>query len=143
MGPYTFSKYKVLWQEQAHEMKSCVVSTIFNERLGDKVVLTDSKVLFLSLDNEEEAYYVCGILNSKIIETVIQNYTINTNRGIDIVNNIKIPKYSSRNIKHKDIVGYSKQAHAAYLQNDIETMKRCEDKINEIVPKVFVNKKSS
>lgn len=143
VGPYTFSKYKVLWQEQAHEMKSCVVSTIFNEGLGDKVVLTDSKVLFLSLDNEEEAYYVCGILNSKIIETVIQNYTINTNRGIDIVNNIKIPKYSSRNTKHKDIVGYSKQAHAAYLQNDIETMKRCEDKINEIVPIVFVHKKSS
>ena len=137
VGPYTFSKYKVLWQEQAHAMRSCVVSTIYHEALGEKVVLTDSKVLFLSFDSEDEAYYVCGILNSENIEVVIQNYTINTNRGIDIVNNIRIPQFSEDNELHKNIAYYSKLAHKAYIQKDTPQIKVCEDKINEIVPLVF------
>lgn len=140
VGPYTFCKYKVLWQEQAHAMKSCVVSTINHEGLGDKTVLTDSKVLFLSFDSEDEAYYVCGILNSENIEIVIQNYTINTNRGIDIVNNIKIPQYSAMNKQHKEIAQFSKLAHKAYIQKDLACIKECEDKINEIVPKIFNQK---
>ena len=118
-------------------MKSCVVSTINHEGLGDKTVLTDSKVLFLSFDSEDEAYFVCGILNSANIEIVIQNYTINTNRGIDIVNNIKIPQYSATNKQHKEIAQFSKLAHKAYIQKDMACIKECEDKINEIVPTIF------
>lgn len=137
VGPYTFCKYKVLWQEQAHAMKSCVVSTISHLGIGEKVVLTDSKVLFLSFDNEDEAHYVCAILNSKNIETVIQNYTINTNRGIDIVENIKIPLFDPDNIEHQEISSLSKQAHLSFKQNHFEKIIECEDQINKLVSKIF------
>ena len=62
---------------------------IDDEFLGKKNVVTDSKVLFVSFDTEEESHYLCGILNSRIIGDIIEAYTIDTQsiaRRVDFVN---------------------------------------------------------
>lgn len=43
-----------------------------------------SKVLMLGLENAEEAYYVCRIINAEDIVKVIDGYAISTNRGVDV-----------------------------------------------------------
>lgn len=119
-------------------MNCCVVSTLDDKYLGKKTVVTDSKVLFVSFDNELEAYYLCGILNSSEIEEIIKSYTINTNRGVDIVKNIKIPTYNANNEYHNSIANFSKCAHLYYEAKNEIKIKEYERLINEMVPKVFI-----
>ncbi|PKL45327.1 MAG: hypothetical protein CVV39_08060 [Planctomycetes bacterium HGW-Planctomycetes-1] len=116
IGTYTFAPYKVAWKEQGKNMTACVVSTKYDGVLKGKQVIPDSKVLFCALDDKEEAHYLCAILNSKPITDLIEGYTINLQRGTDILENVKIPKYDSKNKLHASLSSLSERAHNLYLQ---------------------------
>ncbi|MGD0784494.1 MAG: N-6 DNA methylase [Sedimentisphaerales bacterium] len=116
VGTYTFAPYKVVWKEQGKNMISCVVSTKHDGVLKGKQIIPDSKVLFCALDDKEEAYYLCAILNSKPITDLIEGYTINLQRGTDILENVKIPKYDSKDKLHVSLSSLSERAHDLYLQ---------------------------
>lgn len=137
VGPYTFCKYKVLWKEQSKAMHSCVVSNLSDEYVTDKEVLMDSKVLYVSTNNEMEAYYLCGLLNSKIVEQIVQGYTISTNRGVDIVKNIGFPKFDENIKSHIIVAEASKKAHQAFKVGDFEKIRDEEEIIDLNIPKVF------
>ncbi|MBQ1393259.1 MAG: SAM-dependent DNA methyltransferase, partial [Lachnospiraceae bacterium] len=119
VGEYTYAPYKVLWKEQTGSMSAVVVSTylksiphadpkLFTE---DKIIVVDSKVLMLDVYNEMEAYYVCGIINAPIITEIVDGYAISTNRGVDVLKYIAIPKYNAANEKHSYIAEISKCIH--------------------------------
>lgn len=119
VGEYTYAPYKVLWKEQTGSMSAVVVSTylksipyadpkLFTE---DKIIVVDSKVLMLDVYNEMEAYYVCGIINAPIITEIVDGYAIPTNRGVDVLKYIAIPKYNAANEKHSYIAEISKCIH--------------------------------
>ena len=125
VGEYTFSPYKVLWKEQAGSMSAVVVSsyyesvpgadkTIFSE---DKTIVVDSKVLMLDVYNEAEAYYVCGIINAPDIINVVDGYAVSTNRGVDVLKYIAIPKFNVRNDLHVSIATVSKNIHVLAREN--------------------------
>ena len=137
VGEYTFKPYKVLWQEQARRLDCCVVSTLSDDFIEDKIVVTDSKVLSVSFDSEYEAHYLCAILNSKDIELIIQGYTINTNRGTDIVKNIRIPKFSNKNPYHIKVAELSIEAHKAYIDRNSAKLQEIEAIINDLIHHIF------
>lgn len=131
--------YKVLWQEQAKSLNCCVVSSITDDYVHDKTVVTDSKVLFVSFANEMEAHYLCGILNSSFIEKIIQGYTIDTNRGTDIVANIKIPKFDPENSTHLSIANISLKAHTTFKNNESSSLISITSNLDALVAKIFNN----
>lgn len=138
VGPYTFKPYHVLWAEQGTTIKCCVVSSIEDQFLGNKLVVTDSKILFVALDSEMEAYYLCGVINSEPIETIIKAYTISTNKGTDVVDKICIPEFNETNPHQYELALLSKRAHEYF--NDRENPDKladCVKKINKIVPLIF------
>jgi len=137
VGEYTFKPYKVLWKEQSTAMNCCVVSSLDCPHIGNKNVVTDSKVLSSSFDDKNEAFYLCGVLNSSEIEEIIQGYTISTNRGIDIVTNIKIPQFNPTNEAHVQIAELSMRAHEAYNKGDNSIIEECEKIINILVKAIF------
>lgn len=145
VGEYTYSPYKVLWKEQTGSMSAVTVSTyyktipnadinLFDE---DKPIVVDSKVLMLALDNEEEAYYVSGILNATNIREVIDGYAISTNRGVDVLKYIAIPKYDEKNDLHLSISTISKDIHKLMLKNN-SNINEEEKNLEETVHKLFV-----
>ena len=91
VGEYKYSPYKVLWKEQAGSMSAVVVSSYYKSIPNadvalfteDKIIVVDSKVLMLALYNENEAFFVCGIMNAPNIIKVVDGYAVSTNRGID------------------------------------------------------------
>lgn len=119
VGTYTYSPYKVLWKEQTGSMSAVVASTYFasvpnvDKELfsQDKPIVVDSKVLMLDVYDEMEAYYVCGIINSPSIIEVVDGYAISTNRGVDVLKYIAIPKYDGANETHYSIANISKTIH--------------------------------
>lgn len=119
VGEYTYAPYKVLWKEQTKSMAAVVVSTYLNSVPNadvnlfaeDKILVVDSKVLMLDVYNEMEAYYICGIINAPIIMEVVDGYAISTNRGIDVLKYIAIPKYDAKNQNHNEIAKLSLAIH--------------------------------
>lgn len=119
VGTYTYSPYKVLWKEQAGRMAAVVVSTYFESIpdadrelfARDKPIVVDSKVLMLDVYDEMEAYFVCGIINSPSVIEVVDGYAVSTNRGVDVLKYIAIPKYDSENGLHINIADISRNIH--------------------------------
>lgn len=137
VGPYTFQPYHVLWAEQGTSIKCCVVSSIEDPYLGNKLVVTDSKILFVPLDSEMEAYYLCGVINSAQVETIIKSYTISTNKGTDVVDNISIPQFNETNPLHNKLAVLSKEAHQCFKNSDSKKLKGCINQMNDIIPLIF------
>lgn len=137
VGEYTFKPYKVLWREQSRVMTAAVVSSITDKHLGEKTVVTDSKVLYVSFDTEIEAHYMCAILNSRTIGEIIEAYTIDTQRGVDIVNNINIPQFDPKNKIHLKLAEQSMIAHNSYKEKNEKNLQQAEKEIEDLIPKVF------
>lgn len=145
VGEYTYAPYKVLWKEQTGSMSAVVVGSylesipdadenLFSE---DKTIVVDSKVLMLGLENAEEAYYVCGIINAEDIVKVIDGYAISTNRGVDVLKYLAIPEFDSHNQIHMEIVKYSKKIHDEFKRNSNASVRELEEQLNVVVRKIF------
>ncbi|MCM1049998.1 MAG: SAM-dependent methyltransferase [Clostridiales bacterium] len=144
VGVYTYSPYKVLWKEQTGSMSAVVVSTyldsvpeaddeLFSE---DKPIVVDSKVLMLDVYNELEAYYVCGIINSP---SVVDGYAISTNRGVDVLKYIAIPKFDDNNDIHVKIANISKDIHMEMKKtNGRANIVDCEKELDKFIHKLFL-----
>lgn len=146
VGEYTYAPYKVLWKEQTGSMSAVVVSSylesvpdadqnLFRE---DKVIVVDSKVLMLGLNNPEEAYYVCGIVNAPVITEIIDGYAISTNRGVDVLKYLAIPKFDANNPLHQKIANFSKEVHVLCKTNEHFDTAPLEKQLSAIVQELFL-----
>lgn len=145
VGEYTYAPYKVLWKEQTGSMSAVVVGSylesipnadesLFSE---DKTIVVDSKVLMLGLNNIDEAHYVCGIINATDVVNIIDGYAISTNRGVDVLKYLAIPKFDSNNQIHNKIAGYSKTIHNAFKTNANANVRELEALLNIAVREIF------
>lgn len=130
IGQYTFSKYKVVWKALANGMISTVVSTKNN-----KLVIPDHNVIMIPIENEDEAYYIAGILNSKIVTKFVNAY-ISWFFSTHILENMNLPEYDEENKNHKEVVRLSKQAHLLTKKNCDVT--EIEKELNVVAEKILI-----
>lgn len=146
VGEYTYAPYKVLWKEQTGSMSAVVVGSYFESIPNadrdlfseDKTIVVDSKVLMLGLDDFDEAHYICGILNSKDVVDVIDGYAVSTNRGVDVLKYLAIPKYDSTNDNHRNISNLSKNIHTEMRKSNPKGIKQLEKELNVEVRGLFI-----
>lgn len=106
IGPYTFAPFKLVWKEQATELE-CAVISLFKE----KIIIPDHKLMMIPFVDEFESHYVCSVLNSKPARLIVLSYAINTQLGLHLLENIKIPKYDTNNSIHRKLVQLSLECH--------------------------------
>jgi hypothetical protein len=107
VGPYTFSKIKVIWKEIASEIEASVTSE------AENIIIPDHKLVFVPLESEDEAYYLCGVLNSSPIRVLVRSYANSTSISGHIAEYVRIPKFDSTNLLHTSISHLSKSAHSS------------------------------
>ena len=121
IGPYTFADYIVAARDNSKfcasvinkqitpwgELKNtiCVKHTIIISQRKDKKFIS-----------EEEAYYLCGILNSKIVKNYIESSFKSNGFSLN-KSNIYIPKYDYNNQLHNQISKLSKEASQPECKN--------------------------
>lgn len=148
VGSYTYAPYKVLWKEQTGSMSAVVVGSYYNSVpeadldifSEDKPIVVDSKVLMLDVYDEFEAYYVCGIINAPNIIEVVDGYAISTNRGVDVLKYIAIPKYDNSNEIHVKIAAISKLIHSEMKKRKpaMDVVIEYEEELSKYVYVLFV-----
>jgi type II restriction/modification system DNA methylase subunit YeeA len=113
----SLAPYKVAWKYVSGEIKgkgefSCTVIGIIEDKfLGNKIAIPNEKVMIVPLYSEDEAYYLCGILNSTIVRAIVASYTIETEISTHILENIRPPKFNPANELHRKIAELSRRAH--------------------------------
>lgn len=139
IGEYTFSKYKVVWKYIASEFIVSVMSTIEDKYIGEKMLMPNEKVMYISTENEQEAYYLCGVLSSSPISYCVKSYMNPTSISAHVLEKLKISKYCPDNKVHNEIAELCKLGHNPQttqeekdnIQNKIDTLIGILYEINE------------
>jgi hypothetical protein len=101
----------------ASKMAAVVLSRLRTPFGLKTAISTDTTSLF-SVEDEQQAHYLCGVLNSKIVDEYIRSFS-SAGRGFgapSVMNNLAIPKFSSDNKIHTKISDLSQKAHNLVTQ---------------------------
>lgn len=131
VGDYTFAPYKVVWRYIAKELVCAVISTVKDRYLGKKMLIPNEKVMYVGLDNEMEAYYLCGILSSTYVADCVKGYMNPTSISTHVLNKLNIPLFDKDNADHIEIAGICKAGHGKKNTKDFVTQ------IDDIVARMY------
>lgn len=137
VGDYSFAPYRVVFRNNTKWL-ACVVSTI-NTIIGKTTPILLDHACSISQDlnnnfiEEDEAHYICAILNSKIVTSYIKGSSDTRSYKTDLP--IKLDKYDKKNKFHRRLANLSKQAHKKVKQGkDITFIEKC---INKLALKIY------
>jgi hypothetical protein len=74
-------------------------------------VVPDHKIYFVPTDNENEAHFLCAMINSEPVRTFINSFTVKIQVGT-LFRHLKLPPFDRINPHHRRLVALSKDAHA-------------------------------
>ena len=145
IGEYTFAPYKVVWKRMASDLEAVVLSRV-ETPIGEKDVIPTDTTSLIPFTSEEEAHYVCAILNSSPVRFCVRSYS-SAGRGFgapSIVKHFGIPKYEQSNEGHRELSELSKKAHGLakryYEQKDLEAreeLKEVEEEVDRAVAGLY------
>lgn len=128
IGPYSFSEFKVVWKALASGMQSCVIS-----RHEKRIIIPDHNVMMIPLDNEKEAFYLAGILNSRLASLFVTSY-VEWFFSTHILEYFLIPKFNNKIKLHNLIGDLSIKAHN---ETDLTKLEIIEKKLDKSVDALF------
>jgi SAM-dependent methyltransferase len=106
---YTFAPWKVVWPWISKGVRAAVVGDF-----EGKVVLPEHNTYFISCDDCNEAFYICGLLNSSLGDFAIRSFFSTGGGGIgaaSLLDHVYIPCYDPNNAVHRRLAELSMQAH--------------------------------
>jgi hypothetical protein len=120
----------------ASKMVAVVLSRL-RTPFGLKTAISTDTTSFFAVENEKEAYYLCGILNSKVVDDYIRSFS-SAGRGFgapSVMNNLAIPKFDESARDHLKIVELSQKAHSFVVQG--KGIEEIQSDLNEAVVRLW------
>lgn len=130
------SKYKIAWKSMGFYPDFVVMSTVDDKFLNRKILLAEHVINFIPVENEDEAHYICAVLNSSVIGNTLKALSSKSKSGLShtIVNKLKIEKYNPKDQNHTKLSELSKKAHKT---PDDTKVTEIEKNINEILLGIY------
>lgn len=141
----SLARYKVIWKRiaggitgKAVNFAAAVIGSAKEPFLDSSkpIVLNDSLIM-IPLDDENEAYYVCGIMNSSIVRSIIAAYTYELRMETHITQFVRVPKFNRKNGNHEKLAELSKTAHQLASQRRVEELRKVEKDIDTITTELY------
>lgn len=126
VGKYTFADYAVAFRDNT-KLTAAVVTPIETPWGTKEMPVCAKHSPYISMDcdggyiTEEEAYYLCAVLNTNIVQEYYQ-FTY-SGRSYSIALNIKLPKYDPHNRTHQKLAQLARKAHAACTEEQTARVK--------------------
>ncbi len=140
VGEYSFQPYKVVWLEQQNPkvFRAAVVTEATNSIIPNKVVVPDHKVYFATVDNLDEAHYLCAFLNSHPVRTWLGGFLIGKQIGTAVFEYMHVPRYNAQNSDHQRLVEISRVAHRERQVTKSKKLlsKELEQELEQLVRKI-------
>lgn len=104
VGPYTFAPFKVVWRRIGSDIDASVVN---------REVIPQETVTLVGVENEDEAHYICGLLNSVPFRFSAIAYSQTGGKSFGsphILENLRIPGFDRRKRVHREVASVSRKA---------------------------------
>ena len=135
VGSYSFADYYVSFRDNT-KWRACVTSSSVTFWGEKKRTVFQNHAVSMCEDidgnfiNEDEAHYICSILNAPIVEKyIIQS---SDSRSFKIRPPVKIPKFEPKNFKHMQLSALSKNLHKDQTKIDM-TLKKIQSLYLKII----------
>jgi len=129
-----FAPVKVVWKEVGTRIDAAVVTTLKDQLIGEKIPLPDYTCVYVPLSNEDEAHYLCAILNSTI-SRVVTSY-IHLHPDPHVLEHLYVPRYVKTDDIHLKLAKLSKTAHEIVSRNK-EKLATVEEEIDKLVAQLY------
>ena len=139
VADYTFAPYKVVWREVAQTVNAAVASVHKGKHLGPKVVVPDHTLIMVPCQFENEAHFVCAILNSAPSRLVVRSY-VALHPSPHVLENIAVPHFDVANPLHTHLAELSMLAHrlaASGEPGDLEALVEVEDQVDQAAAELW------
>ncbi|MCM8776295.1 MAG: hypothetical protein NC930_08130 [Candidatus Omnitrophica bacterium] len=138
IAKYTFSNYKVIWKQMSNDLVAAVISQI-KTPLGYKCIVPLHTTALIASDNENEAHFLCAIINSKPVRNFIRSFS-SAGRGFGtpcVMNHVRIPKFDPKDKLHQKLTRLSKTLHELVQNNKLEDVPHWEKEVDQAVRTLF------
>ena len=112
-GAYTFAPFKVVWAEQSGSFCAAVAGSVNVPLVGYRPYVPDHKIFFVDFQEEEGAYFLCGLLTSSLVKEFVESHNISIQVG-DIFKHMNLPKFDGKQASHKRLAKLTKAAHGEH-----------------------------
>ena len=111
--------YKVVWKRMGNKIEAAVTNIRGEKRLPAKPIVPQETIIFVPFNAQEEAHYVCAVLNSRTLELVVKHYSTVGGKAFasaHVLQHVRIPKFNRKDTIHYKLSQLSEKAHS--LQTD-------------------------
>jgi hypothetical protein len=134
---YTMGDYKVGWNEIASRFSAAVIGPRADPLLGLKTVLPDHKITFAPCGSEDEAHYLCAVLNSTIVRALMWALAVETQMSPKLLESVAVPKFDPANLTAVKLAGLSKACHAERSAKRDGGLPRLESELDALVAEMW------
>lgn len=112
LGEYTFSPHKVVWSAIGYLPAFAVASCVNDKYVGRKTLIPDNTIGFIPLNNEDEAHFVCALLNSRVIKSIIAYKSTKSKWGVsvDLINALPLVRFVPNDAFHSKLTSFGRKA---------------------------------
>jgi type I restriction-modification system DNA methylase subunit len=138
IADYSFTLYKVVWKRMANDIIATVI-TQFKTPFGYKIIIPTDTTSLIAIDDENEAHYICSIINSNPVREFIKSYS-SAGRGFgapSVMSHVAIPKFVPQNEIHNKLAMISKNCHKLKAEGREKEIKILEEDNDELVKTLF------
>jgi len=135
VGTYTFAPWKVVWPNIASALNAAVVGLA-----EGKVVVPQHIVTLVACETEDEAHYICALINSSSANFTARAYSQEGGKSFGdphILEHIRIPRFDRKNPVHLRLAELSEQAHEAAKVGDEMRLREIEAEIDRWAAKLW------
>jgi len=135
VGTYTFAPWKVVWPNIASALNAAVVASS-----EGKVVVPQHIVTLVACETEDEAHYICALINSSSANFTARAYSQEGGKSFGdphILEHILIPRFDLKNPVHLRLAELSMQAHEAGRIGDEMRLREIEAEIDLLAAKLW------
>lgn len=137
VADYTFAPYKVLWKALARQTAVTVISTSDDKWFDEpRTIIPEHNTIFIPTEIEEEAQYLCAVLNSCISSLVVQAHS-SLFYSTSILEQIAVPRFDPGNPVHRRLAGLSQRAHALAAAGKENELGQVEAQVDEAVAELW------
>jgi hypothetical protein len=140
IGPYTLGEHKVIWRRMDAAISAVVVGKVQDKFLGSKVCIPQETCVLIECGSDDEAHYLCALLNSAVVDFIAQSYNVRGGKGFgspNLLEFVKIGKFVSADPFHRELATLSRECHKLARQNETKKLHRTENTIDQRAAKLW------
>lgn len=138
LGEYTWAEYRVVWCRLGYKPHFVVVSTVEDERLGEKPVVPGDHCMFIGTDDEREAHVLCALLNSSIYQRTLDDVSSDGKASLSksVVSRLALPRLDDVDARTADRLADLSRAAHGIVPEHTDVSKRAYNRttIDDLVP---------